>query len=66
MVNMNLDLGTTVLSKGIERIMDESSTRLKRPTLLNGNGDETQWISIYYNDSFKTLKGMSRSSYNDH
>ena len=47
MVNTNLDLGTTVLSKGLERIRDESSTSLIRPTLSIGNGEDTQWESTY-------------------
>ena len=59
MVNTNLDLGTTALSKGLERIKNESSTCLIRPTLLNGNGEDTRCTSSYYNDSFKTLKRMS-------
>ena len=53
MVNTNLDLGTTALSKGLERIKNESSTRLIRPTLSNGNGEDTQWESIYYNDHLR-------------
>ena len=42
MVNTNLDLSTTVLSKGLERIKNESSTCLISPTLSNGNGEDTQ------------------------
>ena len=56
MVNTNLDLGTTALSKGLERIKNESSTRLIRPTLSNGNGEDTQWESIYYNDHWKGVE----------
>ena len=47
MVNTNLDLGTTALSKGLERIKNESSTRLIRPTLSNGNGEDTRCTSSY-------------------
>ena len=53
MNNTNLDLGTTVKSKGKERIKNEL---ISKQRLEMKRRRVTQWASNYYNDSSKTWK----------